>query len=80
MRFQLKKYLFLSFQNYAIGWSATIHVVTQDHFGLDVTDIKNRLTANIDFFAYRSFYNGIKTLLSNLFTNFNTIERIENYL
>ncbi|MGQ7190370.1 DUF3289 family protein, partial [Escherichia sp. HC-CC] len=31
----------LSFQNYAIGWSATIHFVAQDHFGLDVTDIND---------------------------------------
>ncbi|HGU2529669.1 TPA: YPO3983 family protein, partial [Escherichia coli] len=32
-----QKISLLSFQKYAIGWSATIHFVAQDHFGLDVT-------------------------------------------
>ncbi len=48
----------------------TIHFVAQDHFGLDVTDIKNKLTANIDFFAYGSFYNGIKTFFQTFFHQF----------
>lgn len=32
-----------------MGWSATIHFIAQDHFGLDVTDIKTRFTTSIDF-------------------------------
>ena len=63
-----QKISLLSFQKYAIGWSATIHFVAQDHFGLDVTDIKNKTYSKYRFFAYGSFYNGIKTLLSNLFS------------
>ncbi len=69
MIFQLKNISF-KFSKYAIGWSATIHFVAQDHFGLDVTDIKNKTYSKYRFFAYGSFYNGIKTLLSNLFHQF----------
>ncbi|BDI48448.1 hypothetical protein EsCd1HHP049_04590 [Escherichia sp. HH154_1D] len=58
-----------------MGWSATIHFIAQDHFGLDVTDIKTRFTTSIDFFAYGSFYNGIKTLLSNLFLPILTLSK-----
>lgn len=76
-----QKISLLNFQKYPMGWSATIHFIAQDHFGFDVTDIKNKTYSKYRFFAYGSFYNGIKTLLSNLFfTNFNTIERIKNYL
>ncbi|HAW0131595.1 TPA: DUF3289 family protein [Escherichia coli] len=42
---------------------------------------KTRLTANIDFFAYGSFLQRHKDFaFKPFFTNFNTIERIENYL
>ncbi|MDC9149682.1 DUF3289 family protein [Escherichia coli] len=51
-----------------MGWSATIHFIAQDHFGLDVTDIKNKIYNKYRFFSHMVlFYNGIKTLLSNLF-------------
>ncbi|HBB0824164.1 TPA: DUF3289 family protein, partial [Escherichia coli] len=45
-----QKISLLSFQKYAIGWSATIHFVAQDHFGLDVTDIKNKTYSKYRFF------------------------------
>ena len=51
---QLKNISF-KFSKYPMGWSATIHFIAQDHFGLDVTDIKTRFTTSIDFFAYGSF-------------------------
>lgn len=44
-----QKISLLNFQKYPMGWSATIHFIAQDHFGLDVTDIKTRFTTSIDF-------------------------------
>ncbi len=48
---QLKKYLF-KFSKYPMGWSATIHFIAQDHFGLDVTDIKNKIYNKYRFFSH----------------------------
>ncbi|NDZ01950.1 DUF3289 family protein, partial [Escherichia coli] len=76
-----QKISLLSFQNYAIGWSATIHFVAQDHFGLDVTDIKNKTYSKYRFFRIWFFLQRHKDFaFKPFFTNFNTIERIENYL
>lgn len=71
---QLKNISF-KFSKYPMGWSATIHFIAQDHFGLDVTDIKNKIYNKYRFFAYGSFYNGIKTLLSNLFSPILTLSK-----
>ncbi|EIA7709057.1 DUF3289 family protein [Escherichia coli] len=76
-----QKISLLSFQKYAIGWSATIHFVAQDHFGLDVTDIKNKTYSKYRFFRIWFFLQRHKdSAFKPFFTNFNTIERIENYL
>ncbi|EGZ5560729.1 DUF3289 family protein [Escherichia coli] len=76
-----QKISLLSFQKYAIGWSATIHFVAQDHFGLDVTDIKNKTYSKYRFFHILFFLQRHKDFaFKPFFTNFNTIERIENYL
>ncbi|EFE4009146.1 DUF3289 family protein [Escherichia coli] len=76
-----QKISLLSFQKYAIGWSATIHFVAQDHFGLDVTDIKNKTYRKYRFFRIWFFLQRHKDFaFKPFFTNFNTIERIENYL
>ncbi|EMN6815716.1 DUF3289 family protein [Escherichia coli] len=76
-----QKISLLSFQKYAIGWSATIHFVAQDHFGLDVTDIKNKTYSKYIFFRIWFFLQRHKDFaFKPFFTNFNTIERIENYL
>ncbi|AMF89595.1 DUF3289 family protein [Escherichia coli] len=76
-----QKISLLSFQKYAIGWSATIHFVAQDHFGLDVTDIKNKTYSKYRFFRIWFFLQRHKDFaFKPFFTNFNTIERIENYL
>ena len=48
---QLKN-ISLNFQKYPMGWSATIHFVAQDHFGLDVTDIKNKTYSKYRFFSH----------------------------
>ncbi|EES3128627.1 DUF3289 family protein, partial [Escherichia coli] len=75
-----QKISLLSFQKYAIGWSATIHFVAQDHFGLDVTDIKNKTYSKYRFFRIWFFLQRHKDFaFKPFFTNFNTIERIENY-
>ncbi|EED1046924.1 DUF3289 family protein, partial [Escherichia coli] len=76
-----QKISLLSFQKYVIGWSATIHFVAQDHFGLDVTDIKNKTYSKYRFFRIWFFLQRHKDFaFKPFFTNFNTIERIENYL
>ncbi|XNM76147.1 hypothetical protein ACLK2A_20890 [Escherichia coli] len=51
-----------------MGWSATIHVVAQDHFGLDVTD--QNTTANIDFLHMVFFTMHKKILLQTFFHQF----------
>lgn len=33
----------LNLNKYALGWSATIHFQAQDHFGLDIKDINNKI-------------------------------------
>ncbi|EOR6072473.1 YPO3983 family protein, partial [Escherichia coli] len=72
-----QKISLLSFQKYAIGWSATIHFVAQDHFGLDVTDIKNKTYSKYRFFRIWFFLQRHKDFaFKPFFTNFNTIERI----
>ncbi len=53
MIFQLKN---ISFKFSNRPWSATIHFVAHTHFGLDVTDIKNKTYSKYRFFAYGSFY------------------------
>ncbi len=69
MIFQLKNISF-KFSKIRYRMECNNSFLAQDHFGLDVTDIKNKTYSKIDFFAYGSFYNGIKTLLSNLFHQF----------
>ncbi len=66
---QLKKISF-KFSKISYGLERYHSFHRQDHFGLDVTDIKNKIYNKYNFFAYGSFYNGIKTLLSNLFHQF----------
>ena len=64
-----------------MGWSATIHFIAQDHFSLDVTDIKNKIYNKYRFFRIWFFLQRHKDFaFKPFFTNFNTIERIENYL
>ncbi|HAJ2616249.1 TPA: DUF3289 family protein, partial [Escherichia coli] len=76
-----QKISLLNFQKYPMGWSATIHFIAQDHFGLDVTDIKNKTYSKYRFFRIWFFLQRHKDFaFKPFFTNFNTIERIENYL
>ncbi|STL74614.1 Protein of uncharacterised function (DUF3289) [Escherichia coli] len=70
-----QKISLLSFQKYAIGWSATIHFVAQDHFGLDVTDIKNKTYSKYRFFRIWFFLQRHKDFASNLFSPILTLSK-----
>ncbi|EKH5247978.1 DUF3289 family protein, partial [Salmonella enterica subsp. arizonae] len=75
-----QKITLTNFQKYAIGWSATLHFVAQDHFGLDVADIKNKLYREFRFFRIWCFLQRHRDFaFKPFFTNFNTITRIGSY-
>ncbi|EKT1936644.1 DUF3289 family protein, partial [Salmonella enterica] len=75
-----QKITLTNFQKYAIGWSATLHFVAQDHFGLDVADIKNKLYREFRFFRIWFFLQRHRYFaFKPFFTNFNTITRIGSY-
>lgn len=75
-----QKITLTNFQKYAIGWSATLHFVAQDHFGLDVADIKNKLYREFRFFRIWFFLQRHRDFaFKPFFTNFNTITRIGSY-
>ncbi len=75
-----QKITLTNFQKYAIGLSATLHFVAQDHFGLDVADIKNKLYREFRFFRIWCFLLRHRDFaFKPFFTNFNTITRIGSY-
>ncbi|ENP3040061.1 DUF3289 family protein [Salmonella enterica] len=75
-----QKITLTNFQKYAIGWSATLHFVAQDHFGLDFADIKNKLYREFRFFRIWFFLQRHRDFaFKPFFTNFNTITRIGSY-
>lgn len=75
-----QKITLTNFQKYAIGLSATLHFVAQDHFGLDVADIKNKLYREFRFFPIWCFLLRHRDFaFKPFFTNFNTITRIGSY-
>lgn len=75
-----QKITLTNFQKYAIGWSATLHFFAQDHFGLDVADIKNKLYREFRFFRIWFFLQRHRDFaFKPFFTNFNTITRIGSY-
>ncbi|EJS3276266.1 DUF3289 family protein [Salmonella enterica] len=75
-----QKITLTNFQKYAIGWSATLHFVAQDHFGLDVADIKNKLYREFRFFRICCFLQRHRDFaFKPFFTNFNIITRIGSY-
>ncbi|ENZ84691.1 hypothetical protein D088_650032 [Salmonella enterica subsp. houtenae serovar 16:z4,z32:-- str. RKS3027] len=75
-----QKITLTNFQKYAIGWSTTLHFVAQDHFGLDVADIKNKLYREFRFFRIWFFLQRHRDFaFKPFFTNFNTITRIGSY-
>lgn len=75
-----QKITLTNFQKYAIGLSATLHFVAQDHFGLDIADIKNKLYREFRFFRIWCFLLRHRDFaFKPFFTNFNTITRIGSY-
>ncbi|EAN5161887.1 DUF3289 family protein [Salmonella enterica] len=75
-----QKITLTNFQKYAIGLSATLHFVAQDHFGLDVADIKNKLYREFRFFRIWCFLLRHRDFaFKPFFINFNTITRIGSY-
>lgn len=76
-----QKIILLNLQKYSLGWSATVHFEAQDHFGLDVSDIKNELYREFRFFRIWFFLQHHRDFAFKPFlTNFNSVERIDNYL
>ncbi|WP_249421800.1 YPO3983 family protein [Enterobacter sp. RHBSTW-00901] len=75
-----QKITLLNFQQYAIGWSATVHFLAQDHFGLDVTDIKSELYSQFRFFRIWFFLQRHRNFaFKPFFTNFQSVSRVEMY-
>lgn len=66
-----------SLQEYAMGWSATLFFEAQDHFGLDVIDIQNKLYNKFRFFRIWFFLQRHRDFaFKPFFTNFHTVEKI----
>jgi len=75
-----QKITLLDFQQYAIGWSSTLHFRAQDHFGLDITDIKSKLYSQFRFFRIWFFLQRHKDFaFKPFFTHFESIQRVEVY-
>ncbi|WP_048957222.1 YPO3983 family protein [Enterobacter bugandensis] len=75
-----QKIILNGLHRYAMGWSASVHFIAQDHFGLDVKDIKNELYNKFRFFRIWFFLQRHKAFAYKpYFTNFHSIERIEKY-
>ena len=68
-------------EKYAIGWEGTVDFKAQDHFGLDITDIKNKFYNKFRFFRIWFFLQHHKDFaFKPFFTNFDSVERINSYL
>ncbi|MCE9992919.1 DUF3289 family protein [Enterobacter asburiae] len=67
-------------QKYNQGWSATVWFDAQDHFGLDINDIQNKLFKEFRFFRIWFFLQRHKDFaFKPFFTNFHTVETIGSY-
>lgn len=75
-----QKITLLNLQRYAMGWSATVAFEAQDHFGLDVIDIKSPLYSQFRFFRIWFFLQRHRDFaFKPFFTNFQSIERMSEY-
>ncbi|MGM8712568.1 YPO3983 family protein [Enterobacter hormaechei] len=75
-----QKITLINLQRYAMGWSATVFFEAQDHFGLDIADIKNPLYSQFRFFRIWFFLQRHRDFaFKPFFTNFKTIERMSEY-
>lgn len=75
-----QKITLLDLNKYSIGWEATVYFEAQDHFGLDVTDIKNKVYRELRFFRIWFFLQRHKDFaFKPFFTNFQSVETISVY-
>lgn len=71
----------LRIQKYATGWSAWFYFEGQDHFGLDVVDIRNPLYRNFRFFRIWFFLQRHRDFAFRpFFTNFKSIVMVNQYI
>ncbi|WP_407829999.1 YPO3983 family protein [Trabulsiella odontotermitis] len=76
-----QKITLVNLQKYAMGWAATIYFDAQDHFGLDVSDIKDNFYRQLRFFRIWFFLQRHRDFaFKPFFTNFYSVERVGNYL
>lgn len=75
-----QKITLLNLQKYSMGWSATVSLEAQDHFGLDLDDIKNKIFCELRFFRIWFFLQRHKDFaFKPFFTNFHSVESIGPY-
>ncbi|ANG94254.1 hypothetical protein A8A57_18325 [Lelliottia amnigena] len=70
----------LDLQKYAMGWDATLIFKAQDHFGLDIIDIKKDKYRNFRFFRIWFFLQRHRDYaFKPFFTDFHSVVRIGEY-
>ncbi|WP_430381665.1 YPO3983 family protein [Trabulsiella odontotermitis] len=75
-----QKITLVNLQRYAMGWNAKIFFEAQDHFGLDVTDIKSKVYSQFRFFRIWFLLQRHKDFaFKPFFTRFNSVENIGQY-
>ena len=67
----------MSLKKYALSWEGLLHFRGQDHFGLDKTDVTNKIYRNVRFFRVWFFLQRHKNYaFKPFFTNFDAHVRI----
>ncbi|MFW0764496.1 YPO3983 family protein [Trabulsiella odontotermitis] len=75
-----QKISLINLQKYAMGWSATVYFEAQDHFGLDVTDIRNKIYNQFRFFRIWFFLQRHRDFaFKPFFTNFHATGKVGEY-
>lgn len=70
----------VSLHQFHFGWEAVVHFKAQDHFGLDIKDIKNDFYRQFRFFRIWFFLQRHQDFAFRpFFTNFSTVVRINSY-
>ncbi|KNC89039.1 YPO3983 family protein [Trabulsiella odontotermitis] len=75
-----QKIVLTNLHKYAMGWSATVYFDAQDHFGLDITDIKSKVYSQFRFLRIWFFLQRHRNFaFKPFFTNFHAIGKIGEY-
>lgn len=70
----------VSLHQFHFGWEAVVHFKAQDHFGLDIKDIRNDFYRQFRFFRIWFFLQRHQDFaFRTFFTNFSTVVRINSY-